>query len=81
MMTEITASMPSYPMLALVVRHGGWASTVIALVVALAGILLGYTMGSALVGFAGLFVGGLTFIVVRTLVEMVRLMADMLLPK
>ena len=80
-MTEISTSMPSYPMLALVVRHGGWASTLAAVVVGLAGVLLGYALTSPLLALGGLCAAAVAFIVARTLVELVRLITDMLLPK
>lgn len=80
-MTEINTSSPSYPMLALVVRHGGWASPLVALLFGIAGLLLGYAVASPLIALAGAFAGLLTFVLVRTLVELVRLITDMLLPK
>ena len=80
-MTEINTSSPSYPMLALVVRHGGWASLLVAVLFGIAGLLFGYAVASPLIALAGAFAGLLTFVLVRTLVELVRLITDMLLPK
>jgi hypothetical protein len=80
-MTEIPTSMPSYPMLDLVVRHGAWASIALAAAVVLVALFWAYAAGSALVAIAGLLVAVLTFALARTVVELVRLITDMLLPK
>ena len=80
-MEQIRLNMPSYPMLRFVARHGGWLAPVVALAVALGGIAVCAITGAASYAVLGIVTGGLVFIVARVLVEMVRLMTDMLLPR
>lgn len=80
-MAQIKLNMPNYPMLRFVTRHGGWLTVVIALAVALVGFVLTASSGVTTYAVLGIIVGALVFIVARALVEMVRLMTDMLLPK
>ena len=80
-MDMIPTVTPSYPMLALVVRHGNWASTTVAVALALAALAWSYLAGSVILAIGGVLVALGVFVVVRTLVELVRLVADMLLPK
>jgi hypothetical protein len=78
---DISVATPSYPMLSLVVRHGGWASIAIGLGIALLALWCGYLAGSVIVTVLGLVAAGLGYVLARTLVELVRLITDMLLPK
>lgn len=80
-MDIIPTNTPSYPMLGLVVRHGNWASTAVAVAVVLAALAWSYVLGSVILAVGGVLVALLVFAVGRTLVELVRLVADMLLPK
>lgn len=80
-MQDLAASMPSYPMLTLVVRHGGWAAPLVACLIGLPVLIAAVAIASPmLAGFAiGLFV--LAYGLLQTLVELIRLVTDMLLPK
>lgn len=80
-MDIIPITTPAYPMLALVSRHGNWASTAVAVAVALAALAWGYVASSVVLALGGVLVALGVFVVARTLVELVRLVADMLLPK
>ncbi len=80
-MDIIPVTTPSYPMLALVARHGNWASTTVAVAVALAALSWSYVAGSVILAIGGVLAALGVFVVARTLVELVRLVADMLLPK
>jgi hypothetical protein len=80
-MNDIPISTPSYPMLGLIVRHGAWASIALAVAVLTVALVLAYATGSAIAAIAGVVAGALTFALARTLVELVCLITDMLLPK
>lgn len=73
--------MTDYPMLRLVERYGGWLAVLLALVPPAMGmwaLALGWHWGWLA---AGIGAGGVVFVVVRSYVELVRVMIDMLLPK
>jgi hypothetical protein len=80
-MEPLKLNMPSYPMLRFVSRHGGWLTVVAAIAVALAGIAEYTVTGAVCFALLGIGAGVLLFVAARVLVEMVRLMTDMLLPK
>lgn len=80
-MNDIPSGVPSYPMLALVVRHGNWISAVAAVVIALVALAWSYIPGSVIVAIGGVLVALGIFVLGRTLVELVHLITDMLLPK
>ena len=74
-------STPTYPTLDLLVRHGDAIAWAVALAPALAGViasLLGLSIGYAVAGVAG---GAFLFLIMRSYVELVRVIVDMLLPK
>ena len=74
-------SAPTYPTLDLLVRHGDAIAWIVALAPALGGVLawvLGLSIGYAI---AGMFVGAFLFLIMRSYVELVRVIVDMLLPK
>ncbi len=73
--------MNDYPMLRLIERYGGWLAVFLALVPPAAAIwamALGWHWGWLAAGLGG---GALAFVLVRSYVELVRVMIDMLLPK
>jgi hypothetical protein len=80
-MDQMKLNMPNYPMLRFVSRHGGWLSFVVALTVVLFGVMVTASSGGIIYAVLGIVGGALAFIVARALVEMVRLITDMLLPK
>ncbi len=73
---------PNYHALHFIVRYGGWLTWLVTTAVALAGVAA-WAAGSPALVAAGLGVGGaaLGYLVVRSYVELVRVIVDMLLPK
>lgn len=74
-------SAPTYPALGFLVRHGNAVAWVAALAPALGGVLawvLGLSVGYAI---AGAVVAAFLFLIMRSYVELVRVIVDMLLPK
>jgi hypothetical protein len=74
-------SAPSYPTLEFLVRYGNALAWVVALAPAIGGVLawvLGLSIGYAL---AGVVAAAFLFIIMRSYVELVRVIVDMLLPK
>lgn len=68
-------------MLRAIVRHGGWFSVAAAAAVLIVGVLAATRLESATVGVVGAAAGVLVYAIVRTIVELVTLITDMLLPK
>jgi hypothetical protein len=77
----ITLNIPRYPMLRALVRYGAWLPAVAAFAVVAAGIAVAVHIESTAITVAGVAAGLLVFAVVRTTVELVTLVTDMLLPK
>ena len=74
-------STPTYPTLELLVRHGNAIAWAVALAPALGGVLawlLGLSIGYAV---AGVVAAAFLFLIMRSYVELVRVIVDMLLPK
>lgn len=74
-------SAPSYPTLELLVRHGDAIAWAVALAPALGGVvawLLGLSIGYAI---AGVITAAFLFLIMRSYVELVKVIVDMLLPK
>ena len=73
--------MPQFPVLKLIDRHGDWAAAV------LATLPLAFVVGVAAIGGsllwlpAGMAATGVLYVLLRSYVELIRLMIDMLLPK
>jgi len=73
--------MGQYPTLKFLERHGGWLAVVLAVLLplaALAALALGASPWWVVAGVAAGFVA---FIAMRSYIELIRLMTDMLLPK
>jgi hypothetical protein len=73
--------MNNYPMLHFIGRFGGWCAVILALVPIVAG---GWALAVGASGWwlaAGLAAAVVLFVLVRSYVELVRVMIDMLLPK
>ncbi len=73
--------MNDYPILRLIERHGGWLAVLLALTLPAAGVwavALGWHWGWLV---AGLGTGLVAFVLLRSYVELLRVMIDMLLPK
>ena len=74
-------SAPAYPALDFLVRHGNTVAWAAALAPALGGVLawlLGLSIGYAI---AGVVAAVFLFLIMRSYVELVRVIVDMLLPK
>lgn len=72
---------PTYPALEFLVRHGNAVAWAAALAPALGGLLawvLGLSVGYAITGVVGAV---FLFLIMRSYVELVRVIVDMLLPK
>ena len=80
-MQELPLNIPQYPMLRWITRWGGSLTTLASAVVAFLAILGGVQSGQPSFVLIGIAAGALFFVVLRALVEMVRLITDMLLPK
>lgn len=71
---------PSYPALHFLVRYGGWLAWLVTAAVAAAGVLA-WAAGHPALLAAGLVGSAFAYLVVRSYVELVRVIVDMLLPK
>lgn len=80
-MQELPLHIPRYPMLRWITRWGGSLATAASLALALIVAVGGVQSGQASVVLIGIATGAVVFVVLRALVEMVRLITDMLLPK
>lgn len=80
-MEPLTLNVPHYPMLRFVVKHGPWISWAFAVLLAAGVIGASPQLGVGLAVPLGVAAGAFVFVVARTLVELVRLITDMLLPK
>ena len=80
-MSQVQAANPAYPALHFLVRHGDWIAAIVSLAPVAAGILAwaaGMSVAFAIAGVAG---GAFLFLIMRSYVELVRVIVDMLLPK
>ena len=80
-MESISLNIPRYPMLRALVRYGGWLPSVSAIAVLLAGVAVAVRLESVTIGVTGLVAAALMYAIMRTTVELVTLITDMLLPK
>jgi hypothetical protein len=72
---------PTYSTLHFLVRHGDWVAVIVALVPAVAGVLAWTTGLSPAYAVAGILAGAFLYLIMRSYVELVRVIVDMLLPK
>jgi hypothetical protein len=72
---------PTYSTLHFLVRHGDWVAVIVALVPAVAGVLAWATGFSPAYAVAGILGGAFLYLIMRSYVELVRVIVDMLLPK
>lgn len=71
----------AYPAITFIVKHGGFLAPLLSAAVLLAAACLWWFDGRALVALALVLAAPLVHLAVRSYVELVRIMADMLLPK
>jgi hypothetical protein len=80
-MEEFQPTVPTYPALNFIVRHGDWVALSGATLPVIAG-GLAWQMGMSIAfAIAGLVGGAFTYLMLRVFVELVRVIVDMLLPK
>lgn len=72
---------PTYRALHFLVLHGGWVAVVVAVATLALGIGLWVTGGSIWFLVGGVFGGAFMYLIMRSYVELVRVIVDMLLPK
>jgi predicted PurR-regulated permease PerM len=73
--------MPNYPIINFLVRHGHPFAIGVALLPALAGLWILLAGGPWLFGVGGLVAAPVLYVLMKSYVEMVAIIADMLLPK
>lgn len=73
--------MPNYPIIQFLVRHGHPFAIGVALLPALAGIGIFLAGGAWFYGVGGIAGGAVLYVLMKSYVEMVAIIADMLLPK
>ena len=80
-MDDVQPTNPTYPALNFLVRYGDWVAIVVAIVpMVLGGIA--WSMGMpAVFGIASLAASAFLYLMMRSFVELVRVIVDMLLPK
>lgn len=80
-MSEIQTTDPSYRTLYFLVRHGDRVAIVVGLAPLLAG-LWAYAAGFSIAyAIGGIFAAAFLYLIMRSYVELVRVIVDMLLPK
>ncbi|MEK7877729.1 MAG: hypothetical protein AAB325_16245 [Pseudomonadota bacterium] len=72
---------PTYGTLHFLVRHGDWVAVIVALAPVVAGVLAWATGLSLVYAVAGILGGVFLYLIMRSYVELVRVIVDMLLPK
>jgi uncharacterized membrane protein len=73
--------MPNYPVINFLVRHGHRFAIAVALLPAAAGLCLASAGAGWPYGAGGLVAGAILYVVMKSYVELVAIIADMLLPK
>ena len=74
-------AMSQYPTLKLLERHGGWIAGVVSLAPVVAGVAAPFLGASPWWALAGVLSSGVLYVGLRSYVELIRLMSDMLMPK
>lgn len=80
-MDLVPAPNPTYPTLHFLVRYGDWVAAAVALAPALGGVLAWAAGMSVAFAAAGILGGAFLYLIMRSYVELVRVIVDMLLPK
>jgi hypothetical protein len=73
--------MPNYPVVNFLVRHGHRFAVAVALLPAIAGIYLGFSGWGWPIAVGGGVAGAILYVLAKSYVELVAIIADMLLPK
>lgn len=72
---------PTYGTLHFLVRHGDWVAAIVGLVPAVGGVLAWASGLSLVYAVVGILAGAFLYLIMRSYVELVRVIVDMLLPK
>lgn len=80
-MNQVEVTNPTYHALHFLVRYGDWLAWVTALLPIFLGGWAWMTGMSIAFGIAGLVGGAFVYLIMRSYVELVRVIVDMLLPK
>ena len=73
--------MPRYPVVNFLLRHGHAFAVAVALLPAIAGVHLGVSGWGWLIAAGGVATGAILYVLAKSYVELVAIIADMLLPK
>lgn len=73
--------LPRYPTVQFLVKHGNRFALTLALLVILFGIALSWLNTSWIILAGGVVGGAVLYVILRSYVELVQIIADMLLPK
>ena len=72
---------PNYSTLHFIVKHGDWIAAVVGAAPLVAGLIGAVLLSSVLAALAGVAGAAFLYLVMRSYVELVRVIVDMLLPK
>lgn len=73
--------MPHYPLVNWLIRYGAWFAAIMAVAPPVIGVYFAFT-GTGWIALAiGVLVGIVTYVLLKSYVELVAIIADMLLPK
>lgn len=72
---------PNYSTLHFIVKHGDWIAAVVGAAPLVIGLIAAVMLSSILAAIAGLAGSAFLYLVMRSYVELVRVIVDMLLPK
>ena len=73
--------MPNYPVINFLVRHGNRFAVAVALIPVVAGLAMAYTGWGWPCAVGGIVAGAVLYVIAKSYVELVAIIADMLLPK
>ena len=73
--------MPKYPVIDFLLRHGHRFAIAVAVLPAAAGMYLAYSGWGWPLAVGGVLAGGILYVLAKSYVELVAIIADMLLPK
>jgi hypothetical protein len=73
--------MPAYPMVNAVVRHGNLFAVVMAGAAVALGVYFALVHASIVYALIGVAAGGMLYVLLKSYVELVTIIADMMLPK
>ena len=81
MQQDYQISVPNYRAINVLLRYGQALSVAVGVIVLLAGVWLAVYFGNIVFGIGGVFAASFAYLIMRSYVELVTVIADMLLPK